>query len=119
MTSTLILLQAQQHPLASTIWMLVLMFLIFYFFMVRPQLRRQKLEKKFQQDLKKGDQVVTNDGLHGKIVELTNDLCVIETSAGRIKFERSTISRDITQLRYTQKTESLKKEKDQEGKNNT
>ncbi|XOD69450.1 MAG: preprotein translocase subunit YajC [Flavobacteriales bacterium AspAUS03] len=114
MTSILIILQAQQHPLASTIWMLVLMFLIFYFFMVRPQLRRQKLEKKFQQNLKKGDQVVTNGGMHAKIVELTNDLCIIETSAGRIKFERSAISRDITQLRYTQNTGPLKKEKDQE-----
>ena len=78
---------------------LILIFAVAYFFMIRPQIKRQKDEKKFASELKKGDKIITKSGLHGKIVELNdNDFsCVIETMAGRLKFDRSAISMEMSQ----------------------
>lgn len=76
--------------------MIPLMLLVIYLFMIRPQMRRQKKEKEFQTTIKKGAKVITNSGIHGKIVELTDDACVIETGAGKIKFERSAISMELS-----------------------
>jgi len=76
---------------------LILMFLVVYLFMIRPQMKRQKQEKSFASELKKGDKVITKSGLHGKLVELNdNGTCVIETSAGKMKFERSSISMELS-----------------------
>lgn len=73
-----------------------LMLLVIYFFMIRPQVKRQKKEKEFQTTITKGTKVVTNSGIHGKVVELSDDTCVIETSAGKIKFERSALSMELS-----------------------
>lgn len=76
---------------------LILMFLVVYLFMIRPQMKRQKQEKKFIEDLMVGDNVVTKSGMHGKLKELFDDgTCIIETNAGRIKFERSSISMEMS-----------------------
>lgn len=75
---------------------IILMFAVIYFLMIRPQMKRQKQEKNFVQEMKKGDNVVTKSGMHGRIVELTDDSCVIETLAGKIKFERSAISMEMS-----------------------
>lgn len=78
--------------------MIPLMFIIIYFFMIRPQVQRQKKEKKFQTEIKKGAKVVTTSGIHGKILELNDNdnTCVLETGAGKIKFERSAISMELS-----------------------
>ena len=78
---------------------LVLMFLVVYFFMIAPQMKRAKKEKKFAAELKKGNKVITKSGMHGKIAELNDkdNSCVIETQAGKIKFDRSAISMDMSQ----------------------
>ena len=78
---------------------LVLMFLVVYFFMIAPQMKRAKKEKKFAAELKKGNKVITKSGMHGKIAELNDkdNSCVIETQAGKIKFDRSAISMDTSQ----------------------
>ncbi|MEM9647525.1 preprotein translocase subunit YajC [Flagellimonas flava] len=77
---------------------LMLIFVVAYFFMIRPQIKRQKDEKKFASELKKGDRIITKSGLHGKIVELNDKdfSCVIETMAGRLKFDRSAISMEMS-----------------------
>ena len=77
---------------------LILIFAVAYFFMIRPQVKRQKDEKKFASELKKGDKIITKSGLHGKIVELNDkdSSCVIETMAGRLKFDRSAISMEMS-----------------------
>lgn len=76
----------------------ILIFAVMYFFMIRPQMKKQKQEKKFAQELKKGDRVVTKSGLHGKIIELGSDgTCVIETMAGKLKYERSALSLELSQ----------------------
>lgn len=78
---------------------LLMMFVVIFFFMILPAQRRQKKEKNFAKNLKRGDRVVTKSGMHGKIVELNDkdNTCVIETSAGKIKFERSALSMEISQ----------------------
>jgi len=76
--------------------MIPLMLLVVYLFMIRPQIRKQKKEKEFQSTIKKGAKVVTTSGIHGKIVELNDAICVIETGAGKIKFERSAISMELS-----------------------
>ena len=77
---------------------LILIFVVAYFFMIRPQIKRQKDEKKFAEAIKKGDKVVTKSGLHGKIVDLNDKdfTCIIETMAGRLKFDRSAISMEMS-----------------------
>ncbi len=74
----------------------ILMFAVVYFFMIRPQMKRQKDEKKFGKELKKGDKVITKSGVHGKLLELNDTTCVVETMAGKIKFERSAISMELS-----------------------
>lgn len=74
------------------------MFVVVYFFMIAPQMKRQKKEKKFANELKRGDRVVTKSGMHGKVIDLNekDNTCVIETLAGKIKFERSSISMEMS-----------------------
>ncbi|XMO85519.1 preprotein translocase subunit YajC [Algibacter sp. AS12] len=76
----------------------ILMFVVVYFFMIAPQMKRAKKEKKFAAELKRGDRVITKSGLHGKIAELNDkdNSCVIETMAGKLKFDRSAISMEMS-----------------------
>ncbi|WP_298343798.1 preprotein translocase subunit YajC [uncultured Algibacter sp.] len=76
----------------------VLMFVVVYFFMIAPQMKRAKKEKKFAAELKRGDRVITKSGLHGKVAELNDkdNSCVIETMAGKLKFDRSAISMEMS-----------------------
>jgi preprotein translocase subunit YajC len=77
---------------------LILIFAVAYFFMIRPQMKRQKDEKKFAEALKKGDKIITKSGLYGKVVDLNDKdfSCIIETMAGRLKFDRSAISMELS-----------------------
>ena len=72
---------------------------VLYFFMIRPQMSRQKKEKQFQEAIKQGAKVVTTSGIHGKITEVNanNNTVIIETGAGKIRFERSAISMSLSQ----------------------
>jgi preprotein translocase subunit YajC len=78
---------------------LILIFVVAYFFMIRPQMKRQKDEKKFINALKKGDRVITKSGLHGKIMEINDadNTVVIETLAGKLKLENSSVSHELSQ----------------------
>ena len=78
--------------------LIILMFVVVYFFFLRPQMKKQKQELNFAKEIKKGDKVITKSGMHGKIAELndTDDTCVVETSAGKIKFERSSLSLELS-----------------------
>ena len=71
---------------------------VLYFFMIRPQMNKQKKEKKFQAEIGKGTKVITTSGIHGKISDVhDNDNTVtIETGAGKIRFERSAISMELS-----------------------
>lgn len=74
------------------------MIVVIYFFMIRPQMKKQKNEKKFQAEIKTGTRVITTSGIHGKIVEVNenNNTITVETGAGKIKFEKVAISMELT-----------------------
>jgi preprotein translocase subunit YajC len=74
----------------------LLMFVVIYFFMIRPQQKRAKAEKTFESSLKVGDKIITKSGLHGKIAELAETTVVVETMAGKLKMERSAISMEMS-----------------------
>lgn len=74
----------------------ILMFVVIYFFMIRPQQKKAKQEKQFEADLKVGDRIITKSGIHGKIAELAETTVVIETMSGKLKMERSAISMEMT-----------------------
>lgn len=76
----------------------ILMFLVIYLFMIRPQMKRQKNEKLFQSSIAKGNKVITTSGIHGKILDIveSDNTVIIETGAGKIKFERSAISMELS-----------------------
>ena len=56
-----------------------LMFFVFYFFMIRPQMKKQKELKKFREGLAKGDHIVSIGGIHGRILEVTDTTVLIES----------------------------------------
>ncbi len=78
----------------STLILMGMMILVFYFFMIRPQAKKAKTQKKYIADLQKGDKVVTIAGIHGVINKVNDDNTVnLETSPGSyIKIEKSAIS---------------------------
>lgn len=81
---------------------LVLIIIVFYFFMIRPQVKKQKDQKKYVDELKKGDKVVTSSGIHGKIVEVGDITIMIEVDNNvKIRFDKSAISLEASRLLNT------------------
>jgi preprotein translocase subunit YajC len=98
MTSSLsyILLQAPAAPQGGGNWtmlvMLVAVFAIMYFMMIRPQQKRQKEIQKMRESLKVGDKVVTAGGIHGKIKEVNDSVFLIEIADNiRIKVDKASV----------------------------
>jgi preprotein translocase subunit YajC len=84
--------QPGQNPLISFIPLLLIV-VVFYFFMIRPQMKKQKDQNKFRQELKKGDKIVTIAGIHGKLVEIQDKTFIMEIEGGvRMKIEKSAVS---------------------------
>ncbi len=80
----------------QTIIMFGAIFLVFYLFMIRPQMKKQKEAKKFKESLVNGSKIVTIGGIHGKIVEVKENIVIIETEGGnRLKMEKSAISKEF------------------------
>lgn len=81
---------------------------VFYFFMIRPQMKKAKQEKEFKESIQKGDKVVTIGGVHGKIVEIQDRTFTLEIDNNvRVKIEKSAISADVTK-QYQQPAETKK-----------
>jgi preprotein translocase subunit YajC len=81
----------QGNPMSSLI-MIVAMIVIFYFFMIRPQAKKQKELKKFREAMKPGDKVVTIGGIHGKILEIAESTVLISSEGTKIRVEKSAIA---------------------------
>jgi len=75
---------------------MLIIVVVMYFLMIRPQQKKIKQEKEFNNALKVGDKVITKSGIHGRLAELTEETVVIETMAGKLKFERSAISEELS-----------------------
>ncbi|OPA80371.1 preprotein translocase subunit YajC [Paenibacillus selenitireducens] len=71
----------------------VLMFAVFYFLLIRPQQKKQKTRNSMLSAIKKGERIVTIGGLHGTILELTDDIVVLLVNdSTKLTFDRSAIS---------------------------
>ena len=75
-----------------------LMFFVFYFFMIRPQMKKQKELKKFRDGLAKGDHVVSIGGIHGKVLELTDTTVLIESEKTKIRLDKSAVNQSVEEL---------------------
>ena len=100
----MLLLQAQATGgslLSSPIVMLVLMFVIMWFFMIRPQRKQQKAIEAFRNSLGAGQQVVTSGGVYGTVKDIINEngrsIVVLEIATGvKIKIDKSSIFADMS-----------------------
>ena len=74
---------------------LLLIIVIFYMFFIRPQMKRSKEQKKFRENIKKGDKIITIGGLHGKIVEVQETTFTIEVAENtRLRIEKTAVAMD-------------------------
>ncbi|HUQ67652.1 MAG TPA: preprotein translocase subunit YajC [Flavitalea sp.] len=97
MTLTAILLQAGGAG-SMQIILLVGMVLVFWLFMIRPQAKKAKIAKQFQENMQKGEKIVTIAGIHGTVNKVNEDgTIMLETSPGSyLKIEKSAISMEWT-----------------------
>jgi preprotein translocase subunit YajC len=87
-----ILLQANPTGMSGTLLMMVAIFAIFYFFMIRPQQKKQKELQKSREAMKSGDKVVTSGGIHGRIREVGDTWFLVEVADGiKLKFEKGSV----------------------------
>jgi preprotein translocase subunit YajC len=78
------------------------MFLIFWLFLIRPQTKRQKEQRKFAESLEKGNEVVTTSGILGKITKIEDDIVTIEVGAKvYLRVTKSSISKEMTDAVYS------------------
>lgn len=92
-----ILVQIGQEGGYSSFIMLGVMGVVFYFFFIRPQQKKQKDQKTFTEEVKKGDQAVTMGGIHGKIVEVNDTQIILDIDRGtKLVIERSSLSMELT-----------------------
>ena len=109
MNSLLFLLQAggAANPMQLPI-MLLLMGVVFYFFLIRPQNKKQKKTQAFLEAIKVGDKVITTSGIHGKITAINDDNTVLVQVDGptRLKMEKSSINAELTKAVNTTSTET-------------
>lgn len=76
----------------SGIIMIVLLFVVFYFFMIRPQSKRQKEIKNFRSAMKVGDKVITSGGIYGRIKEIADDTILLEVDENvRIRVDKNSV----------------------------
>ena len=96
MLNSILLQAAAANPIMQFL-PIVLIIVVFYFFMIRPQMKKAKDQKKFVDELKKGDKVVTTAGIHGKIVDMNDTTFVLEVEGGtKIRFDKAAVSLDAS-----------------------
>ncbi len=88
----------EANPLMSFL-PLILIVVVFYFFMIRPQMKRQKETRQFREGLKKGDKVVTTGGIYGKIISVQETTINLEIAKDvHIKVDKNGIVRDMADV---------------------
>ena len=106
MNHFLVLLQApaaQANPLTSLL-PLVLIIVVFYFFMIRPQVKRQKELKNYRNALQKGEKIITTGGIYGKVTDVKEQTVTVEIAENiRIKVDKSAVLKDSSDLETTRK----------------
>ncbi len=89
----------QGGNMLGTLLMFGLIMVVFYFFMIRPQMKKQKELAKFRNELKKGDKIVTTGGIYGKILEIKEQAVIIEVEGqSRLKVDKAAIIKDMSDV---------------------
>lgn len=102
-----ILLQAGGSGNMMNLLFIVGMVAVFYFFMIRPQQKKQKEQKTFLENLKRGDKVVTIGGMHVTILSLEGTTILAEADHGvKLKFEKTAVSQEQTKAAYPSEAKS-------------
>lgn len=86
---------------------LILMFVIFWFLLIRPQQKRAKAHKQMLSELKRGDYVVTSSGIIGRIMEIDDEQVLLESGDSKLRVSRAAIG-GLMQTRQTEKEEPKK-----------
>jgi preprotein translocase subunit YajC len=93
-----VLLQQQPNPLTSLL-PLFLIVIVFYFFMIRPQMKRQKELRNYRSSLQKNDKVITTGGIYGKVTDIKDNTVTIEISENvRVKVDKNAVLKDPEDL---------------------
>ena len=88
----------QSNPLLSFL-PLILVFVVFYFFMIRPQMKKQKDMNNYRNSLQKGDKVVTTGGIYGKVAEVKDTYVMLEVGGDlKLKVDKSALIRDPSDI---------------------
>jgi preprotein translocase subunit YajC len=96
MLNQVILLQSQGSGMMNLV-MIAGIFVVMYFFMIRPQSKRQKEQQAFTDALEKGDRVISASGIHGKIINIIGSVVTVEIAKGvNVKIEKDFISKDLS-----------------------
>jgi len=86
----------QTNPLV-TFLPLILVFVVFYFFMIRPQMKKQKEMNNYRSSLKKGDKVITTGGIYGRVYEVKDNYVTVEVGGDvKLKIDKSALLKDPT-----------------------
>jgi preprotein translocase subunit YajC len=94
--------QKGQNPWSSLIPLLLIM-VVFYFFLIRPQMKRQKELKNFRESLKKGDHIITAGGIYGKINNISDNVITIDAGNNvLLKVDKSAVLRDTSDVQNQQ-----------------
>jgi preprotein translocase subunit YajC len=95
--AVMLMATAPGQPIWKQFLPLILIGVVFYFFILRPQLKKTKEAKQFRESIKKGDKIITIGGLHGRITEVAETTFLIETEGGvKLRFEKSAISSSVS-----------------------
>ncbi|MCR9153889.1 MAG: preprotein translocase subunit YajC [Bacteroidetes bacterium] len=105
-----IFLQAPAGGGSMNLIMFGLLIVVMYLFFFRPQMKRQKEERKFQEEgIQKGMRIVTSAGIHGKILEVQDKTLIIESENTRFKIDRAAVNKEASAV-YLPKEEKDKKD---------
>jgi len=103
MTTGTVLLQAAAGSGIMGFLPMILIIVVFYFFMIRPQMKKAKDHKKYIEALKVNDKVVTTAGIHGRIMEVNETSILLDVGNGvKIRFDKSAVSLDASKVANAQ-----------------
>ncbi|MBO6515863.1 MAG: preprotein translocase subunit YajC [Bacteroidia bacterium] len=106
----IIFLQAQGGGGFGMVVPFALAFLVMYLFILRPQMKKNKKQEAYREEIKKGDKIVTSGGIHGKISEIRDQVFIIDTEGGgKLKINKSAVSMEATAMATGKTTEKTKK----------
>jgi preprotein translocase subunit YajC len=76
---------------------LILIFVVFYFFMIYPQMKKTKAQKKFREELAKGTKIITIGGVHARILEVAENSFLIESEGTKLRIDKTAVSMEASQ----------------------